>query len=79
MGLRSVISNTETQASRLEFLMKDLRRWLVFYHFEKDDKPIVVYEDGEVLLRWHEIYTHYETKYGELLDEYIDYEQRRKN
>ena len=54
MSLRSVISNTETQASRLEFLMKDLRRWLVFYHFEKDDKPIVVYENGEVLLRWHE-------------------------
>ena len=54
MGLRSVISNTEIQASRLEFLMKDLRRWLVFRRFEKDDKPIVVYENGEVLLRWHE-------------------------
>nr|DAR09498.1 MAG TPA: hypothetical protein [Caudoviricetes sp.] len=26
-----------------------------------------------------EIYTYYETKYGKLLDEYIDYEQRRRN
>ena len=26
-----------------------------------------------------EIYTYYETKYGKLLDEYIDYEQRRNN
>lgn len=54
MSLRSVISIIEIQASRLEILMKDLRRWLIFYHFEEDDEPIVVYEDGEVLLRWHE-------------------------
>ena len=54
MSLRSVISNTEIQASRLEDWMKELRRWLIFYHFEEDDKPIIVYEDGEVLLRWHE-------------------------
>lgn len=54
MSLRSVISNTEIQASRLEDWMKELRRWLIFYRFEEDDKPIVVYEDGEVLLRWHE-------------------------
>lgn len=53
MNLGSVISNTEIQASRLETWMKELRRWLIFYHFEEDDKPIVVYEDGEVLLRWH--------------------------
>lgn len=54
MGLRSVISNTEIQASRLEDWMKELRYWLIFYRFEEDDKPIIVYEDGEVLLRWHE-------------------------
>ena len=54
MNLRSVISNTEIQASRLEDWMKGLRYWLIFYRFEEDDKPIVVYEDGEVLLRWHE-------------------------
>ena len=54
MSLRSVISNTEIQASRLEDWMRELRRWLIFYHFEKDDKPNVVYEDGEVLLRWYE-------------------------
>ena len=54
MSLRSVISNTEIQASRLETWMKELRRWLIFYRFEEDDKPTVVYEDGEVLLRWHE-------------------------
>lgn len=54
MNLRSVISNTEIQASRLEDWMKELRRWLIFYRFEEDDKPIVVYEDGELLLRWYE-------------------------
>ena len=54
MNLRSVISNTEIQASRLEDLMEELRYWLIFYRFEEDDKPIIVYEDGEVLLRWHE-------------------------
>ena len=54
MNLRSVISNTEIQASRLEDLMEELRCWLIFYRFEEDDKPIVVYEDGEMLLRWHE-------------------------
>lgn len=54
MSLRSIISNTEIQASRLEDWMKGLRYWLIFYRFEEDDKPIVVYEDGEVLLRWHE-------------------------
>ena len=53
MSLRSVISNTEIQASRLEDLMEELRCWLIFYRFEEDDKPIVVYEDGEMLLRWH--------------------------
>lgn len=54
MSLRSVISQTEIQASRLETAMRELRRWLIFYHFEEDNKPTVVYEDGEVLLRWHE-------------------------
>lgn len=54
MSLRSIISNTEIQASRLEDWMKELRYWLIFYRFEEDDKPIIVYEDGEVLLRWHE-------------------------
>nr|DAS68910.1 MAG TPA: YetF protein [Caudoviricetes sp.] len=54
MSLRSVISNTEIQASRLEDWMKELRYWLIFYRFKEDDKPIIVYEDGEVLLRWHE-------------------------
>ena len=54
MHLESVISNIEIQASRLETWMKELGYWLIFCHFEEDDKPIVVYEDGEVLLRWHE-------------------------
>lgn len=54
MSLRSVISNTEIQASRLETWMKELGYWLVFHRFDEDDKPIIVYEDGEVLLRWHE-------------------------
>lgn len=54
MSLRSIISNTRIQASRLEDWMKVLRYWLIFYRFEEDDKPIIVYEDGEVLLRWHE-------------------------
>lgn len=54
MSLESVISNTEIQASRLEDWMRELRRWLIFYRFEEDDKPNVVYENGEVLLRWHE-------------------------
>lgn len=54
MSLGSVISQTEIQASRLETWMKELGYCLVFYRFEEDDKPIVVYEDGEVLLRWHE-------------------------
>lgn len=54
MSLRSVISNTEIQASRLETWIKELGDWLIFGYFEDDDKPIVVYEDGEVLLRWHE-------------------------
>ena len=34
--------------------MKELGYWLVFHRFDKDDRPIIVYEDGEVLLRWHE-------------------------
>lgn len=68
MSLRSVISNTEIQASRLEDWMKELRRWLIFYHFEEDDKPTVVYEDGEVLLRWHE-YTLTMNKVTELMEE----------
>lgn len=54
MHLESVISNIEIQASRLEDWMKELESWLVFHRFEEDDKPIVVYEDGEVLLKWHE-------------------------
>ena len=54
MSLRSVISNTEIQASRLETWMNELRCWLIFGHFEEGDRPIVVYENGEVLLRWHE-------------------------
>lgn len=54
MHLESVISNIEIQASRLEDWMKELESWLVFHRFEEDDEPIVVYENGEVLLRWHE-------------------------
>lgn len=54
MSLRSIISNTEIQASRLEDWMRELRHWLIFYHFEEDDKPNVVYEDGNVLLQWHD-------------------------
>lgn len=54
MSLRSIISNTEIQASRLEDWMRELRRWLIFYHFEEDDEPTVVYEDGQVLLKWHD-------------------------
>lgn len=54
MSLRSVISNIEIQASRLETLMKELGYWLIFYQFKEEDIPKVVYEDGEVLLRWHE-------------------------
>ena len=54
MSLGSVISNTEIQASRLEDWIKELERWIVFRRFEEDDEPIVVYENGEVLLRWHE-------------------------
>lgn len=54
MSLRSIISNTEIQASRLEDWMRELRHWLIFYYFEEDDKPNVVYEDGNVLLQWHD-------------------------
>ena len=54
MSLGSVILNIESQASRLETCIKELERWLVFRRFEEDDEPIVVYENGEVLLRWHE-------------------------
>jgi hypothetical protein len=54
MSLGSVILNIESQASRLETWMKELGSWLVFYRFKDDDKPIVVYENGDVLLRWHE-------------------------
>ena len=68
MSLRSVISNTEIQASRLETWIEELKRWLIFYDFEEDDEPIVVYEDGEVLLRWHE-YTLTMNKVTELMEE----------
>ena len=54
MSLRSIISNTEIQASMLEDWINELRCWLIFGHFEEGDRPIVVYENGEVLLRWHE-------------------------
>ena len=52
--LRGVISQAEIQASRLETAMKKLRRWLIFYHFDEDDKPTIVYEDGAILLKWHD-------------------------
>lgn len=73
MSLRSVISNTEIQASRLETWMKELSRKLIFYRFKEDDQPIVVYEDGEILLRWHE-YTLTMKDVIELMEEvgYID-------
>lgn len=73
MSLRSVISNTEIQASRLETWMKELSRKLIFYRFKEDDQPIVVYEDGEILLRWHE-YTLTMKDVTELMEEigYID-------
>lgn len=54
MSLRSIISNTEIQASRLEDWMRELRRWLIFYRFKEGDRPTVVYENGKVLLKWHE-------------------------
>ena len=68
MHLRSVISNTEIQASRLEDWMKELGYCLVFHRFDEDDKPTVVYEDGEVLLRWHE-YTLTMNEVTELIEE----------
>lgn len=73
MSLRSVISNTEIQASRLETWMKELSRKLIFYRFKEDDQPIVVYEDGEILLRWYE-YTLTMKDVTELMEEvgYID-------
>ena len=73
MSLRGVISNTEIQASRLETWMKELSRKLIFYRFKEDDQPIVVYEDGEILLRWHE-YTLTMKDVTELMEEvgYID-------
>ena len=73
MSLRSIISNTEIQASRLETWMKELRRWLIFYHFEEDDKPTVVYENGDVFLKWHD-YTLTMAKVIYLMEEvgYID-------
>lgn len=73
MSLRSVISNTEIQASRLETWMKELSRKLIFYRFKEGDQPIVVYEDGEILLRWHE-YTLTMKDVTELMEEvgYID-------
>lgn len=68
MSLRSVISNTEIQASRLETWIKELRSWLIFCDFEEDDEPIIVYENGEVLLRWHE-YTLTMNEVTELMEE----------
>ena len=68
MSLGSVILNIESQASRLETWIKELERWLVFRHFEEDDEPIVVYENGEVLLRWHE-YTLTMNEVTELIEE----------
>lgn len=54
MYLRGVILNTEIQASRLETAMKELRRWLIFCDIEEDDEPKIVYEDGEILLKWRD-------------------------
>lgn len=68
MSLGSIISNTEIQASRLETWMKELGYWLVFHRFDEDDRPIIVYEDGEVLLRWHE-YTLTMNEVTELMEE----------
>ena len=68
MSLGSIISNTEIQASRLETWMKELGYWLVFHRFHEDDRPIIVYEDGEVLLRWHE-YTLTMNEVTELMEE----------
>lgn len=53
MSLGSVILNIETQASRLEDLIEELKRWLVFKSFKGEDKPTVIYEDGMVFLEWH--------------------------
>nr|DAR09502.1 MAG TPA: hypothetical protein [Caudoviricetes sp.] len=54
MSLGSVIVNIETQASKLEDLIKELECWLVFKGFNKEGKPIIVYEDGKVYLQWYE-------------------------
>lgn len=54
MSLGSVILNVETQASRLEDLIEELKRWLVFKGFNKKGSPIIVYEDGKVYLQWYE-------------------------
>lgn len=54
MSLKDIILKTKIQASIFESLMKELSHKLIFYRFKEDDRPIVVYEDGEVLLRWHE-------------------------
>lgn len=54
MSLKDIILKTKIQASIFESLMKELSHKLIFYRFKDDDKPIVVYENGDVLLRWHE-------------------------
>lgn len=53
MSLGSVILNIESQASRLEDLIEELNRWLVFKDFNKKGNPIIIYEDGMVFLEWN--------------------------
>lgn len=54
MSLGSVILNIESQASRLEDLIKELKRWLVFKGFNKEDNSIIIYEDGMIFVEWKE-------------------------
>ena len=54
MSLKDIILKTKIQALIFESFMKELSRKFIFYRFKEDDQPIVVYENGEVLLRWHE-------------------------
>lgn len=54
MSLGSVILNVESQATKLETWIEELKSKLIFKGFNKKGNPIIVYEDGKVYLQWYE-------------------------
>lgn len=52
MDLKSLISDIQIRASKLDILMKELRKQLVFKNFNKFDTPTLECSNGNIFLTW---------------------------